>query len=405
MNTLLKLSKKAAPVFLLLAVSLVSSPTSAVKADPIQFSDVPAKHWAKSGIDTAVKKGYVVGYPGGLFMPNANVTRAEFIKMIVTVTGQSVEETAGKWYESYVNAAEVAKLYVSSDFANSELEWNKTITRQEMARIAARATGLQTKENDKWMYLAAKSGLISGLGAGKLGEKENTTRAQSVVTVERVLTVKGGGKLPIDKYAISSAEIAWHKTNIFTVMPEYFGYRGKDWLLYDSIEDQWREDKLTLTSKDNKYVATLHELIAIDLEDPNDPNLKQIDPLSTLKWGYGEYGIPDRPVMNYKKAYLLYWKSTVKNDAPDRYYTDRYKYAQVELLGVGLPNPKEKEGVLTMSAPVYHNKYGDAPYLIIPKVTKDKLDRDRLLIQMSTPNSGYFYSYVNILSVDPHSEQ
>ncbi|OZQ57115.1 hypothetical protein CA600_30720, partial [Paenibacillus sp. VTT E-133280] len=119
--TLLKLSKKAALVFLLLAVSLVSSPTSAVKADPIQFSDVPAKHWAKSGIDTAVNKGYVVGYPGGLFMPNANVTRAEFIKMIVTATGQNIEETAGKWYEGYVNAAEVAKLYVSSDFANSEL--------------------------------------------------------------------------------------------------------------------------------------------------------------------------------------------------------------------------------------------------------------------------------------------
>lgn len=301
MNTLLKLSKKAVPVFLLLAVSLVSSSTSAAKADSIQFSDVPAKHWAKSGIDTAVKKGYVVGYPGGLFMPNANVTRAEFIKMIVIATGQSVEETAGKWYVSYVNAAEQAKLYVSSDFANSELEWNKTITRQEMARIAARATGLETKEDDKWMYLATKSGLISGLGAGKLGEKENTTRAQSVATVERVLTVKGGGKLPTDKYAISSAELAWHKTNIFTVMPEIVGYRGKDWSRYASIEDQWREDKLTLTSKDNKYVATLHELIAIDLEDPNDPNLKQIAPLGTLKWGLETMGILDTPYRIIKK--------------------------------------------------------------------------------------------------------
>ncbi|MEK5395862.1 S-layer homology domain-containing protein [Paenibacillus nitricinens] len=402
MNTLLKLSKKAVSIFLLLAVCLVSSSTSAVKADAVQFSDVTANHWAKSGIDTAVKKGYVVGYPGGLFMPNANVTRAEFIKMIVTATGQSVEETAGKWYESYVNAAEVAKLYVSSDFANSELEWNKTITRQEMARIAARATGLVTKEDDKWMYLATKSGLISGLGAGKLGEKENTTRAQSVATVERVLTVKGGGKLPTDKYAISSAEIAWHKTNIFTVMPEIVGYRGEKWSRYESIEDQWEEDKLTLTSKDNKYVATLHELIAIDLEDPNDPNLKQIASLSTLKWGYGEYGNSGHPVTNYKKAYLLYWKSTVKNDAPDRYFSDRY--AKIEIEGVGLPNPKQKEDILTMAAPVFHKEYGDAPYLIIPKVAKDKL-RESVWIWITTPNSGYFRSNVRILSVYPHSEQ
>ncbi|OME64272.1 hypothetical protein BSK65_29325 [Paenibacillus odorifer] len=402
MNTLLKLSKKAAPVFLLLAVSLASSSTSAAKADSIQFSDVPAKHWAKSGIDTAVKKGYVVGYPGGLFMPNANVTRAEFIKMIVTATGQSVEDTGGKWYESYVNAAEQAKLYMASDFSNSELEWNKKITRQEMARIAARASGLESKEDDKWMYLAAKSGLISGLGAGKLGEKENTTRAQSVATVERVLTVKGGGKLPTDKYAISSAEIAWHKTNIFTVMPEIVGYRGKDWSRYASIEDQWREDKLTLTSKDNKYVATLHELIAIDLEDPNDPNLKQIAPLGTLKWGVGDYGNPGHPVSNYKKAYLLYWKSTEKNDAPDRYFSDGY--AQVELLGVGLPSPKQKEGVLTMSESVSQTKRGDVPYSIVPKVTKDKLISS-IAVSISTPNSGYFYSDVYVLSVYPHSEQ
>jgi hypothetical protein len=148
-------------------------------------------------------------------------------------------------------------------------------------------------------------------------------------------------------------------------------------------------------------VATLHELIAIDLEDPNDPNLKQIAPLSTLKWGYGEYGNPGHPVTNYKKAYLLYWKSTEKNDAPDRYFSDGY--AKVELLGVGLPNPKETEGVLTMGAPVYHKEYGDAPYRIIPKVTKDKL-RDSVSVWISTPNSGYFHSVVYILSVDPHIE-
>lgn len=79
-------------------------------------------------------------------MPNAKVSRAEFIKMIVTAIGQTVETTEGKWYEGYVNAAEQAKLYVNSDFANSELEWNAKITRKEMARIAARATGLETKK-------------------------------------------------------------------------------------------------------------------------------------------------------------------------------------------------------------------------------------------------------------------
>ncbi|OZQ58488.1 hypothetical protein CA600_30425 [Paenibacillus sp. VTT E-133280] len=186
------------------------------------------------------------------------------------------------------------------------------------------------------------------------------------------------------------------------MMPEIVGYRGKDWSRYASIEDQWREDKLTLTSKDNKYVATLHELIAIDLEDPNDPNLKQIAPLSTLKWSYGEYGNPGHPVSNYKKAYLLYWKSTEKNDAPDRYFGDGF--AQIELIGVGLPNPKQEEGVLTMTAPVFHKKRDDSPYKIIPKVTKDKLS-ESVYVWIATPTSGYFRSFADILIVNPHSEQ
>ncbi|AIQ46213.1 hypothetical protein R70723_10200 [Paenibacillus sp. FSL R7-0273] len=194
-----KLNKKAGLLFLLFSLSLTASSNPGAEAAAAGFKDVPAAHWAKSGIDAAVNKGYVEGYPGGLFMPDASVTRAEFIKMIVTATGQPVEATEGKWFESYVGAAQQAGLYAAGDFANSELEWNRKITRREMARIVARAAGLETKEDNKWMYLAAKTGLISGLGAGKLGEQEHTTRAQSVAAVERVLTVNSGGKLKVDK--------------------------------------------------------------------------------------------------------------------------------------------------------------------------------------------------------------
>ncbi|MFD5018402.1 S-layer homology domain-containing protein [Paenibacillus sp. NPDC058367] len=364
---LLKLSKKAAPVFLLLAVSLASSSTSAAKADSIQFSDVTANHWAKSGIDTAVKKGYVVGYPGGLFLPNANVTRAEFIKMIVTATGQSVEETAGKWYVSYVNAAEQAKLYVSSDFANSELEWNKTITRQEMARIAARATGLETKEDDKWMYLATKSGLISGLGAGKLGEKENTTRAQSLATVERVLTIKGGGKLPTDKYAISSAELAWHKTNIFTVAPDIF--TTNDPIKDLNVADTWKEDKMKITSKDGLFSAELYALIAIDLSDKNDPNLKLIPDLSTLKWKNTADNTPDGIKISekYSNSYLFYSKSHINFNKDSKRYSN-FGFFTAEVLGTfNNDRVSFQNGNLNSQALVFQKVPFDLPITILPK--------------------------------------
>lgn len=399
MKLLLKLSTKAVPLLMLFSLSTVASFNPEAEAATATFNDVPAAHWAKSGIDTAVNKGYVEGYPGGLFMPDASVTRAEFIKMIVTATGQPVEATEGKWYESYVGAAEQAGLYDSGDFANSEQEWNRKITRQEMARIAARASGLETTEDDKWMYLAAKTGLISGLGAGKLGEKEQTTRAQSVAAVERVLTVKNGGKLKTDKYAISSAELAWHKTNIFTMMPEYFGYKGQMWRQNDNYEDQWREDKLTLTSKDNKYVATLHELVAIDLEDPNDPNLKNVPPLKTLRWGYGAYEHPGFPVSNYKKAYLLYWKSTVKNDEPEHY--NSYKDAMIEIHGIGSDGAKLRQGILSMTASIYDKKLMDSPYYIIPKIKKDQLQRNVSVVLKTPSFSSYYFQYEYLVSVFP----
>lgn len=46
------------------------------------FGDVPANYWAKSYIDDATKAGIINGYPGGLFKPGNNATRAEAITML-----------------------------------------------------------------------------------------------------------------------------------------------------------------------------------------------------------------------------------------------------------------------------------------------------------------------------------
>ncbi|MEI7028416.1 hypothetical protein WBG83_22475, partial [Paenibacillus sp. y28] len=42
-------------------------------------------------------------------------------------------------------------------------------------------------------------------------------RAQSVTVIERVLTVKGGGELSVDKTAQSYAEVAWRGSNVETM--------------------------------------------------------------------------------------------------------------------------------------------------------------------------------------------
>ncbi|WP_158289652.1 S-layer homology domain-containing protein [Paenibacillus flagellatus] len=180
-------------------------------------------HWAKESIEKAVSRGYVDGYEDRSFRPEASVTRGEFVKMAVTALGLQVSgKTDGaEWYVPYANAAVNAGIHRWSDFGSGD--WNTPITRQEMARMVVRATDKELQQPDvdksdaELMYLAAKAGLIQGLAGGELAKDGATTRAQSVTVIERILTVNAGGKLDVDKYALSNAEMEMSGTNIQTM--------------------------------------------------------------------------------------------------------------------------------------------------------------------------------------------
>lgn len=357
------------------------------------FIDVPASYWAKASIQKALDKGYVNGYPGGYFKPNANVTRAEFIKMVVNALELSSEKKDGKWYEEYVAAAMENNLYLAEDFGNNEDEWSKPITREEMARMAVRATGERTNESDKWMYLATRKGLISGLGAGKLGLKEKTTRAQSVTIIDRILTVKSGGALKVDKYALANAEIVWHRTNIFTVMPEIF----VDSKTPENVEELWKEENMVIESKDGNWKGELLELVAIDLADPNDPNLRQIPPVRELKWQNRSSSSYDgMPLEKWKNSYLLYFKTKIIHNKDSKRYADYITFIPLSFQGMNSPDwDKFKNGYLNAPAWVYHKKPSDSPYLVVPKSSWKQ--NARLSIEVYTPALSGFYLSRNII--------
>lgn len=58
---------------------------------PTPFSDVPATHWATGFINLAHSKDIVNGYPDGTFKPEAQVTCAEALKMILCALGYTPE--------------------------------------------------------------------------------------------------------------------------------------------------------------------------------------------------------------------------------------------------------------------------------------------------------------------------
>lgn len=338
------------------------SSSPALASPAIAFKDVPSDYWAKDAIQTAVDKGYVIGKSEGIFDPEASVTRAEFIKMVVTAEKLPVTgETTGKdWYGPYVNAAVQNGIHVWSDFTTGD--WNTPLTRAEMARLAVRGTGSNNTDDKKWLYLATKAGLVQGIdNTGTLAEDGTTTRAQSVTIIERILSVKRGETLPADKHAVSRAELLWHKTNIFSVMPEHFANHGNN--------PDWDESKLTVETPDGQYKATVDAVIAIDLEDPNDPNRGELP--QELYWDNGNYkGIS---VWEYSSSYILYFKSHVD------YNYNTHIYAESSHIGVGfygVVNPDKqarKNGTLNsiagLSTQSNLHEPGDyfLPAYIIPK--------------------------------------
>jgi 5'-nucleotidase / UDP-sugar diphosphatase len=55
---------------------------SAVRAVVATFSDVPSTHTHAQGIQWAVDRGVVKGYPDGTFRPDSPVTRGQLASML-----------------------------------------------------------------------------------------------------------------------------------------------------------------------------------------------------------------------------------------------------------------------------------------------------------------------------------
>lgn len=247
-----------------------------------KFKDISG-HWAETSIAQALNKGYVSGYPDGNFLPNNNVNRAEFVKMVARAMDLKIGSLSGAWYTPYVSAAETAGIYKDGDFDDSD--WNKPMSREEMSKVAVRALGISSVQDRQWMYFATTNGIISGTTPGEISPEGTTTRAQAITVIERVLSVKEGKKLTADKYAVAAAEMYWHKTNIFTVAAEFFN--GPENKNDNSGINSWKLSNLTVEASDGHVKGVVESLTAIDWNDPKDPNQKLLPSKDKLVWVVG----------------------------------------------------------------------------------------------------------------------
>jgi hypothetical protein len=118
------------------------------KNSPSKFSDVAAGEWYTGWVNLAVSQGYVKGYPDGTFKPNAQITYAEVITVLLRLLGYN-DNLPGDWPMDYLVKA--TKLGVTK---NVSVNAAAPATRGDVAILAEQTLEQKTvtysKDEDKF---------------------------------------------------------------------------------------------------------------------------------------------------------------------------------------------------------------------------------------------------------------
>ncbi len=175
------------------------------------FDDLADVSWATDSIMTLYNEGVLSASSDKKFRPNDNVTREEFVKMIVCAFVKDASSTShrfadaqeGAWYNSYLSIA--YSLGITKGYADGSFGVGQNITREDMVTICSRT--LEIMGNSVVSYSAASFadssqisdyateyvnamaslGVVNGMGDGTFAPKANATRAQAAKIIAKLM--------------------------------------------------------------------------------------------------------------------------------------------------------------------------------------------------------------------------
>ncbi|MFB9326397.1 S-layer homology domain-containing protein [Paenibacillus aurantiacus] len=197
---------KSKRVAALLLAGLLSLPPGIGAAAAMPVQDAKG-HWAENTLSKWVNNGWLKGQPDGSISPNKLITRAEVAALVnaafgFTEKGNDVyrDVKSGQWFASAVAIA--AKAGYMKGGSDGRFRPNDAMTRQEIAVLIANL--LQLKHVDPPVALkdaanaptwskgaigaVVDGGIMVGQTSGSFGLLAKTTRAETVVILERALT-------------------------------------------------------------------------------------------------------------------------------------------------------------------------------------------------------------------------
>lgn len=173
------------------------------------FEDI-ANHWAKLYVESMVAKNVIHGYSDETFRPNDEITRAEFVVMMINgletelvgYKGQFTDVSADEWYADYI--ATIKELGFAKGYGDGTFRPNDKITRTEAAVMLSNIIDIELSEKEIDTLLAqftdkddiaawavediakvVKAKVMEG-NNGKFLSNENTTRAEVATIIYRI---------------------------------------------------------------------------------------------------------------------------------------------------------------------------------------------------------------------------
>lgn len=192
------LKKKAAVIF-----SSIISSAVCFTAFASPYSDVPEDHWAYNEIKSAGEIGFMSGMGDGTFGLGQNVTRAQFVSMLVRMFGWQQAQGASYsdvdpsawYYNDVMTASAMGALGNETGFRP-----NDNITREEIAVMLVRALGYDelakefsdtylpfndVSSNKGYISLAYDFGIVSGKTANSFDPYGTALREEAAAMMMR----------------------------------------------------------------------------------------------------------------------------------------------------------------------------------------------------------------------------
>lgn len=132
------------------------------------FSDVNKSDWFCSYLDELYNSGILGGFPDGTFRPNASLTLAQALKLILSACGMAPQDSVDQshWANGWRLRAEMEGILTHDEMLNLDAP----VSRETVATIAAKALRLSTQELPQGVFKDSSGEYVLALYSAKIME-------------------------------------------------------------------------------------------------------------------------------------------------------------------------------------------------------------------------------------------